>query len=129
MSIVQDSLELVKIAGQIANPELVERVMKLNAQVIDLSAQNLEFQQRMFQLESELQRSQDKLKLIGEVERRGGFIYRKDATEPCCSRCFDVDRKLVHIVVTRTRDMGIHATCPECKTACGIWPQGLAAHS
>ncbi len=84
MGILQDSLEVVKLAAKFANPELMERVTALNEQVLDISSKNIEFQQQVSRLERELQEARDKLNLIGEVERKNGFIYLKTETDPCC---------------------------------------------
>jgi hypothetical protein len=100
MGIVQNSLDVVKIAGRIANPELLEEVTSLNEQVLELSSKNVELQQQLFRCEKELQLAKEKLQVIGEVERIADYIYRKGESEPCCPRCFDVDRRLVHIVTT-----------------------------
>lgn len=51
MGVIQNSLEVVKLAGRIANPELLERVTSLNEQVLELSSRNVELQERLFQLE------------------------------------------------------------------------------
>ncbi len=125
MGILQDSLEVVKLAAKFANPELMERVTALNEQVLDISSKNIEFQQQVSRLERELQEARDKLNLIGEVERKNGFIYLKTETDPCCPRCFDVDRRLVRIIETRDMKMGVHPTCPECKTPFATYPPGL----
>jgi hypothetical protein len=85
----------------------------------------VEFQERIFQLEKELQQANEKLHLIGDVERRDDFIYLKGETTPSCPRCFDVDRRIVHIVETRDPKIGIHPLCPECKTRFGVYPHGL----
>jgi hypothetical protein len=129
MGIVQDSLQVVKVAARLANPELLERVTALNEQVLELSTKNVEFQEQVFRLEKELQEANDKLHLIGEVERRDDFVYLKGETAPSCPRCFDVDRRLVHIVETRDPKMGIHPLCPECKTFFGVYPKGLRGRS
>lgn len=60
--------QVVKLASRLANPELFERVTKLNEQVLVLSSQNVEFQQRIFQLEKELQQEQQKLRQRVPVE-------------------------------------------------------------
>lgn len=125
MGIVQDSLEVVKLAGRFANPELIERVSKLNEQVLELSSRNVEFQQRVFQLEKELQLANERLHLIGGVERKHDYIYEKGQTEPCCPRCYDVDRRIVHVIETRDPKIGIHPYCPQCKTGFAVFPAGL----
>jgi hypothetical protein len=125
MGIIQDSLDLAKIAGKLANPELLERVTKLNEEVLELSAQNVELQRRVFALEKELEELSQKLTVVGETERRHGHVYLKGDTTPHCSRCFDVNRKMVHLVSTRLPQIGMNAICPECKTIYSPWPSGL----
>jgi len=129
MGILQDSLEVVKLAAKFANPELIERVTALNEQVLELSTKNIEFQQEVFRLQTELQEADRKLVLIGEVEREMDFVYRKGEPEPCCPRCYDVDRRLVHIVETREPKIGITPSCPQCDTIFGVYPKGLRGRS
>ena len=112
------------MVGRIANPELLEKVTSLNEQVLELSSKNVELQQLLFQREKELQQANEKLQIIGEVERKTDYVYLKGKSEPCCPRCFDVDRRLVHIVESRD-PMGIHPFCPQCKTRFATYPKGL----
>lgn len=98
MGIVQDSLEVVKLAGKFANPELVERVTKLNEQVLELSSKNVELQEKVFSLAKELQQASEKLRLIGNTKRKNGFIYHQEEPEPCCAHCFDTEKILIRIV-------------------------------
>ncbi|MGA6986616.1 MAG: hypothetical protein WBZ01_11230 [Terriglobales bacterium] len=114
-----------KIGPVIANPGLIKQVTALNEQVLEMSGKNIECQQQVYRLERELQEAKDKLKLIGEVERKQGFVYLKTEGEPCCSRCFDVDTRLVHIIETRDVKVGIHLICPECKTPFATYPEGV----
>ena len=88
MGIVQDSLQVVRVVSRLANPELLERVTSLNEQVLELSSKNVELQERVFQLEKEVRRANEKLYLIGQVQRRDGFIYHDSEPDPCCSHCF-----------------------------------------
>jgi hypothetical protein len=125
MGIVQDSLQVVKVAARLANPELLERVTALNEQVLELSSKNVELQERVFGLEKELQQANEKLRLVGEVERRHDFIYLKGAPEPCCPHCYDADKILIRIAEVRDPKVGIHPTCPHCKTRFGVYPAGL----
>jgi hypothetical protein len=129
MGIVQDSLQVVKVVSRLANPELLERVTSLNEQVLELSSKNVGLQERVFQLEKELQQANEKLHLVGEVERKSDFIYLKGEKEPCCPRCYDVDKRIVHIVELASKGHGIHPFCPECKTEFAIYPAGLRGRS
>jgi hypothetical protein len=125
MGILQDSLEVVKLAAKFANPELIERVTALNEQVLELSTKNVGLQQETARLERELQDAHAKLRVIGEVERREGFIYLKTEPYPCCPRCFDVNKALVHIIKASIPHIGFKFICPECKNVFAKYPKGL----
>jgi hypothetical protein len=128
MGIVQDSLQVVKFAGKLANPELLERVTALNEQVLELSSKNVELQEKAFQLEKELLQATEKLHLIGKVKRSDGFIYPEAEPDPCCPHCFDSERVLIRIVEARDpkAPQGSGPYCPHCKTSFGgIRPRGL----
>lgn len=118
MGIVQDSLQVVKVVSRLANPELLERVTSLNEQVLELSGKNVELQERVFQLEKGLQQANEKLNLIGQVQRKDGFIYHEAEPEPCCAHCFDTERILVRIVekYDPVSFSGSAPVCPHCKT-------------
>jgi hypothetical protein len=132
MGIVQDSLQVVKVAARLANPELLERVTALNEQVLELSSKNVELQERVFQLDKELQQANEKLTLIGQVQRKGGFIYHEEEPEPCCAHCFDTGRILIRIVekYDPVSFSGSTPFCPHCKTIFhNSNPQGLRGSS
>lgn len=125
MGIIQDGLELAKLAGRIANPELMEKVTQLNAHLLELSGQNVEFKKLIDELENELREANAKLTLVGEVERRNGYVYRTGDIEPHCTRCFDVDHRLVHLTYSVLPKQGRTVICPECETAYFGSPEGM----
>ncbi len=128
MGVLQDSLEVVKLAGRIANPELLEKVTSLNEQILEVSSKNVELQQKVSMLERELQEATAKLHLMGRVQRRDGFIYHEDEPDPCCSHCFDSERILIRIVEAHNPKAGHGSSpyCPRCKTHFGGFrPKGL----
>lgn len=127
MGVLQDSLEVVKLAGRLANPELLQKVTSLNEHILEVSTKNVELQERVFQLEQELEGAKAKLKIIGEVERRDGFIYHENEPDPCCPHCFDSERILIRIVETYNSEaaLGMSPYCPHCKTMFGVRPKGL----
>ena len=88
----------------------------------------MEFEERIFQLEKELQQANEKLNLIGQVQRKGGFIYHEEEPEPCCAHCFDTDRILIRIVekYDPVSPSGSIPCCPHYKTAFYYaYPQGI----
>jgi predicted nuclease with TOPRIM domain len=63
--IIQDSLQVVKVASRLVNPELLERVTSLKEQVLELSSTSVELLERVFQLEKDLEEANERLYLIG----------------------------------------------------------------
>ncbi len=117
MGLVETSLEVVKLATKIANPELVQTATKANIEALELSAKNLELHKHTEALEHKVKALEAQLALTGEVFSEGGFAYREGVREGFCSRCWDVDHKLVHIIqMHRGKGEGVGPGCPECKT-------------
>ena len=69
MGLLETSLEVVKIAGKLANPELIQAATKANIEALELSKQNLELQKRATALDDKIRELDDKLKLTGVVFR------------------------------------------------------------
>jgi hypothetical protein len=117
MGLLDSSLEVVKLAGKIANPELVQAATKANIEALELSQQNIELQKKATELEGQIRDLDEKLKLTGEVFREGGFVYRQGDPDGFCSRCWEVDHRLVHIIQMHLGKDGVKPGCPQCKTA------------
>ena len=52
MGLLDTSLEVVKLASRIANPELVQAATQANIEALELSSKNLELRQRAEELEN-----------------------------------------------------------------------------
>jgi hypothetical protein len=117
MGLLETSLKVVKLAAKVANPELVQAATQANIEGLQLSAKNLEMQKKMSELEAHVRELEEKLALTGKVFREGGFVYMEGDPEGLCSRCWEVDRKLVHIIQMHFGKEGVRPGCPECKTA------------
>lgn len=117
MGLVETSLEVVKLAAKVANPELVQAATKANVEALEVSSKNLELQKQIGELQNEIGQLQGQLKLTGEVFREGDFVFRDGEATGYCSRCWDVDRALVHIVRMHFDKRGMAPGCPQCKTA------------
>jgi hypothetical protein len=117
MSVIQDSREVVKLVANLANAELLEKVTKLNGEVVDLSGQTVELQQQVFDLRRKLAEAEEKLRLTGEVEREAnGYYFRKGESVGLCPRCWESDRKLISVVHMLNEGRQRFA-CPACKSA------------
>src|SRR5437879_682425 len=98
MGLLESSLEVVKLAGKIANPELVQAATQANIEALEVSTKNLALQKQITELETQLKGLEAKLKLTGEIFREGDYVFLDTDPMGFCSRCWDVDRRLVHIV-------------------------------
>jgi hypothetical protein len=116
MGLLESSLEVVKLAGKIANPELVQAATQANIEALEVSMKNVELQKQMAGLEAQVKDLEAKLKLTGEVFREGEFVYLDGESRGYCSRCWDVDRRLVHIIHYLGQGTGMRPGCPQCKT-------------
>jgi hypothetical protein len=75
MGLLETTMELAKIAGQVANPELVREAMKANVEALELSRENLELQKRVTELEGTIARLQSKSDLTARVYRLGCYVF------------------------------------------------------
>jgi hypothetical protein len=117
MGLVETSLEVVKLATKLANPELVQTATKANIEALELSGKNLELHRHASDLENKVRALEAQLTLVGEVFREGDFVFRDGEPSGHCSRCWDADRKLVHIIMMdKGKGAGMGPGCPECKT-------------
>jgi len=114
MGLLESSLEVVKLAGKLANPELIQAATKANVEALELSTKNLELQKAISQLDRKVADLEAKLVLQGEVFTHRDMVFREGDADPYCSRCWDVDRRLIHIT---GGGLGTLPKCPECKNA------------
>jgi len=118
MGLLDTSLEVIKIAGKLANPELIQAATKANVEALELSKQNLELQRRVTELDDKIRELEDKLKLIGVVFRAAentSVVFLEGDPIGFCSRCWDAERRLIHIIRMNSPGHG-GLGCPHCKT-------------
>jgi hypothetical protein len=112
MGLLDTTIELAKFAGKLANPELVEMAYKANIEALEVSKTNLELQKKVAELEGQVKELQTTQDLEKEVFREHGLVFRKGDKEPCCSHCWDAQRKLIHVSIAHAQ----YPECPACKT-------------
>lgn len=117
MGLVETSLEVVKLATKLANPELVQTATKANIEALELSGKNLELHKDAEELRNKVKELEAQLALTGEVFRHGDLVFREGEQRGYCSRCWDVEHKLIHIVmIDKGKGQGMGNGCPQCKT-------------
>jgi hypothetical protein len=118
MGLLDSSMEVMKLAGKIANPELVQAAMKANVEALDLSNKNLELQRELTHLADQVKELQEKVRLTGIVFRapqNTSVVFLEGDPTGFCSHCWDADRQLIHIIrMNNQHHEGLG--CPHCKT-------------
>lgn len=106
------ALDFLKIIELIKDPDL-------RMKITELYGQNIELKEENHKLRMELQEIKEKSKINSELIHKDNHYYnRKDG--PFCTKCWDVDNRLV-----RLHDKGFwngqkRFNCPNCKTVTEI---------
>lgn len=119
---IKNAIEIAKAinaAGtSIAQAELKLRLADMLVQLADAKIATAEVQEALAQREAEISRLVEALRTKEDVVRRFSAYYKKGANgkaaaDPFCLRCWEVDKKLYHII----RDnKGGGNRCPVCLT-------------
>jgi hypothetical protein len=112
MGLLDTTMEMAKLAGKIANPELVREAMKANTEALAMSRENLELHKRVLELETKLKELKAQRDMTEKVFRKGGYVFVDGDPDVHCSRCWDADRKLIHL----HSDVRSGNKCPACET-------------
>jgi hypothetical protein len=104
MGLLESSLQVVKIATAMANPELLQAATRANIEALDLSTKNLELHKQAGELETRVKELEAQLALVGEVFSEGDLVFREGELRGYCSRCWDVEHKLVQHSQDRERE-------------------------
>jgi hypothetical protein len=109
MSIIDNAKELATAVHEIKNLELYERVLNLNAGIVDLVEENR-------QLRAEKDELQKTLKLRENMRFEEPFYYQGDDKTPFCPSCMECKDSAVHVVFESNNSAAIYWHCPACKT-------------
>lgn len=79
-------------------------------QILDLQSVMLEMQSKIVELNEENKKLKQDLEIKGKITFKNNFYY-VDGVGPYCSRCYDVEKKMVRAHPINDN----HAKCPECE--------------
>lgn len=105
--------DAVSLAQKSDNIQLYKSILDAYNAAIDLMSENADLKERIKGLEMQ-KVTDDKL----EFNNNAYWIKREDGTidGPYCSKCWDVDKKLVRLHVTSTPNRPKKAKCENCKS-------------
>ncbi|MCP2604536.1 hypothetical protein NLC29_00065 [Candidatus Aminicenantes bacterium AH-873-B07] len=110
MSIIDEIKSIAKTIQQIDNISLYQKILNLQADIMELLEQNNKLKEENKDLKEKL-KIKDSLKFENDVywtvDKQGKI---KDG--PFCSRCWDVKNLLVHLLFCPNP---LYSKCPECQ--------------
>jgi len=121
MSIIDNAKEVATAIHEMKNLELYERVLNLNAGIMDLVEENR-------QLRGKNEELQKALKLRENMRFEEPFYYQGDDKTPFCPSCMECKDTAVHVVFESTNLEATYWHCPACKTDYRIPKNRLAPH-
>jgi hypothetical protein len=108
MGLVENLKDAADIAQKIGNIELYRKIVELEGEVIELT-------RKLRLLEDQNENLNRALEVKKEVTYNAPFYYAKGEQNPYCSKCWELDKKLVHISRGIHMSSGYTYSCPNCK--------------
>ena len=108
MGAIENVKEVAKLVKDLGNIELYRQILDLQGEIMELTQANRELQTQITRLE-------DTLSAVGKMTFRSPFYYSSGDDVPHCPRCWEVDRKAVHLPPACPTMAGPIYTCPQCE--------------
>jgi len=110
MGILDNAKEVADLVKKYNDLDFYQKIVDIRDEIFQLREENLALRQRVKELED----SED----ISSRLRRAGNVYKlkeSDDSEsgPYCMTCWDADRKLVNLILSKDR-WGTHIKCNRC---------------
>jgi hypothetical protein len=108
MSAIPSYKDIVDLLKKGATLEAQERIMELREAAISLQDENHSLQERVKQLEEAL-RFKDGLRFAAP------FYFKEGDEYPFCPRCWEKDKRGIHLSPETAKGYIYIRTCPDCK--------------
>ncbi len=108
MGAIDNVKEVAKLIKDIGNMELYQQILDLQGEIMELTQENRDLQKN-------LQEVQDKLSQVDKMVFRSPFYYTACDDIPFCPRCWEVDKKAVHLPQPVHSGLGPAYKCLECE--------------
>lgn len=110
MSILDSTKEIAELIKKIGNIDLYKKIVDLEGEIIDLSREKHKLELKLHEIEKLTAQEQS-------MEFRKPFVFKKDDEQPFCPRCWEVDRKAIHLTGPIDGQLGLIYCCAECEEA------------
>lgn len=107
MSIIENFKEVADLVKKVGDIELYRRIIELEGEVIEVTRENRLMEAKVEQLES-------LLRLKEKMDFREPFYFYEGDSVPYCPRCWEADKKAVHVVTIFSDTSRQRWDCPQC---------------
>jgi len=114
MGVIENAKEIASLVRDLGNMDLYRKIIDLESEIVELTTDNMDLQKEVGKL-------QEKLALKGKMTFRKPFYYMENDETPYCPKCWEADRKTIHLLGPTKVIAGPRYDCPECKQHF-IWP-------
>ena len=108
MSIISDAKEIADLVKQLGNIELYKKIVELEGNIIELTREKNGLEDKVGSLQKSLSISQN-------LEFKEPFYFMKGDPVPYCSKCWESERKAIHVVEIYRESDHYRRDCPNCK--------------
>lgn len=102
----QDIVELLKKGSTL---EAQEKIMELREAVIELQDENADLKRNVKELE-------EKLRFRSSLTFRSPFYFAERDEVPYCPKCWEADKKAIHLLPPVNVVAGMRYDCAQCKS-------------
>jgi hypothetical protein len=113
MSIIDSGKEILKLAEAYRNTELYEKIVTLQADIVTMSGEKVVINEHLLQAKAKIKELEEALSFKGRMILGHNSYWMEDGDGPFCVRCWEVDRRPIHLLSIRPLTT---KTCPQCKT-------------
>jgi hypothetical protein len=117
MGVIENAKDIADLIKKVGDVELYRKINALEGEIIDLTREKRQAEQRVELLE-------EKLKYKTELTFKEPFWFAPNDRTPYCAACWELKTGTVHLVLRWTSNGQSSWECPVCKCRYGV-PAGI----
>lgn len=108
MGVIESLKEIADLVKKFNDDELNRKIVDLEGEIVELTLQ-------IGSLEEENEELKRTLSLIKKMRFKKPFYFQEDDPVPFCPRCWEKEKKPVHLIGPVKVATGLRYGCPNCK--------------
>jgi len=108
MGIIENIKDIGNLVQKMGNMDLYRKIIELEGEVVGLTRENLEMEKKIEELNTLLETKK-------AMTFRPPFYFQEGDSQPFCPKCWEADRKAIHLDGPSDVLAGPRYDCPNCK--------------